>query len=238
LLLGLALGGAWLLLLDLSEGQLDDPGSALGTDNGTYYLSLLVGVGYLTAAWALDRRDRRGIATPFIVVGDIATVVGALAVAGDLGDTAGSIFVVAAGLVVGWVGHLGQRRLTTWLGAAVAGGGVVGLVGALIGDAPDTKTSAMSLIVAGIVVALLLIFVEQQRVARAAPSARLPADGPPPASPWVSTYDESRPTHPPAQDAGWYPDPAGRYAHRWWDGTRWTDQVATEDGRTGTDPSG
>lgn len=35
--------------------------------------------------------------------------------------------------------------------------------------------------------------------------------------------------------AGWHPDPGGRHQFRWWDGTRWTDQVA--DGNTvGTDP--
>jgi hypothetical protein len=26
--------------------------------------------------------------------------------------------------------------------------------------------------------------------------------------------------------ASWQPDPTGRYGHRWWDGTRWTDRVA------------
>lgn len=35
---------------------------------------------------------------------------------------------------------------------------------------------------------------------------------------------------------GWYPDPYQRYAHRWYDGVRWTDQVAAADGSTGADP--
>lgn len=26
---------------------------------------------------------------------------------------------------------------------------------------------------------------------------------------------------------GWYPDPCGDYEQRWWDGARWTDEVAT-----------
>jgi uncharacterized RDD family membrane protein YckC len=26
---------------------------------------------------------------------------------------------------------------------------------------------------------------------------------------------------------GWYPDPSGQPAHRWWDGTRWTEHVGT-----------
>lgn len=35
--------------------------------------------------------------------------------------------------------------------------------------------------------------------------------------------------------AGWYPDPLGRYDHRYWDGTRWTDHAARA-GQTVTDP--
>jgi uncharacterized protein YxjI len=34
--------------------------------------------------------------------------------------------------------------------------------------------------------------------------------------------------------AGWYPDPAGRHESRWWDGSRWTEHVASH-GRQGTD---
>lgn len=37
--------------------------------------------------------------------------------------------------------------------------------------------------------------------------------------------------------ANWYPDPLGRYDHRWYDGAQWTDQVAV-DGRQLTDPEG
>lgn len=33
---------------------------------------------------------------------------------------------------------------------------------------------------------------------------------------------------------GWYPDPGGRHEHRFWDGTRWTEQVADQ-GTSGTD---
>lgn len=33
-----------------------------------------------------------------------------------------------------------------------------------------------------------------------------------------------------AAAAAWHPDPTGRYPHRWWDGTRWTDSVS--DGAT------
>ncbi len=35
----------------------------------------------------------------------------------------------------------------------------------------------------------------------------------------------------PAAPAGWYPDPAGIAALRWWDGTSWTDEVHAEPAR-------
>jgi len=35
--------------------------------------------------------------------------------------------------------------------------------------------------------------------------------------------------------AGWYPDPSGTYQHRWYDGQKWTDQVAT-DGKQSVSP--
>jgi len=37
--------------------------------------------------------------------------------------------------------------------------------------------------------------------------------------------------------AGWYEDPSGRHQHRYWDGTRWTDDVA-DAGTASIDPLG
>lgn len=37
-----------------------------------------------------------------------------------------------------------------------------------------------------------------------------------------------------SSNAGWQPDPFGRFHHRYWDGSAWTSQVATG-GRTFTD---
>ena len=36
--------------------------------------------------------------------------------------------------------------------------------------------------------------------------------------------------------AGWHPDPSGRWQLRWWDGSAWTDHVASG-GRHGRDPA-
>jgi hypothetical protein len=38
-----------------------------------------------------------------------------------------------------------------------------------------------------------------------------------------------------APPPGWFPDPAGRYDHRWWDGSRWTETVS-RGGSTTVDP--
>jgi uncharacterized protein YxjI len=40
---------------------------------------------------------------------------------------------------------------------------------------------------------------------------------------------------PPTTPAGWYPDPAGRHEHRYWDGAQWTDHVSSH-GRQSVDP--
>jgi hypothetical protein len=218
-LLGLALASAWLLLLDLSDdGSTIDTANVFGSENTPFYLSLFVGVGLLAASWAIDRQERPGLATPFVVVGDLAAVTGAFAVAGDLGDTGGSVLVIVTGLVLGIIGHAATRRLTTWLGAAVMGGGVVGLVSAMLGDDPDTRTGAFAFVLAGVILAGLLVVIDQQRrtpetVAGAA------------VSPSTTTTS-----------AGWHPDPMGRFAYRWWDGVRWTDQVVDHAGRQVTDP--
>lgn len=37
---------------------------------------------------------------------------------------------------------------------------------------------------------------------------------------------------------GWYPDPMGRYALRWWDGREWSSQVSRAPGTTEIDPLG
>lgn len=49
----------------------------------------------------------------------------------------------------------------------------------------------------------------------------------PPSPPW--------PTSSPGTAAGWYPDPSGRFAQRYWDGAAWTEKVSGPNG-LGTDP--
>jgi hypothetical protein len=63
-----------------------------------------------------------------------------------------------------------------------------------------------------------------------------------PATAWFAAYRPPRPGRPdaanpprPAVPAAWHPDPTGRHAHRFWDGTTWTAHVA-DGGQLALDP--
>lgn len=54
-----------------------------------------------------------------------------------------------------------------------------------------------------------------------------------------NTIEEARQRlrgHNPGSEAGWLPDPTGRHAQRYWNGTEWTADVADAQGVAGTDP--
>jgi hypothetical protein len=235
LLLGLALAGGWLLLVDATDDDLS-PGPFLYrfASNTPAYVSLLVGSALLFVAWSSDRRGRAVLATPFVVVGDVAVVVGAAGVTRDLSEAGGSLFVILVGVGVGLVGHLGARRFTTWLGAAVVASGIVGLVGSAIGDDPSPAAIASALAVAGAALAGLSLLSPQPRGGTGARdvhvrTATLRTEHDP--TPPVATFTEQ----PPAWAAEWRDDPTGRYRRRWWDGTQWTEHVADDEDRVGTD---
>lgn len=47
-------------------------------------------------------------------------------------------------------------------------------------------------------------------------------------APYSAAMDAfGRPAEPPPAAPGWYPDPGGSPAHRYWDGTRWTDALSS-----------
>jgi hypothetical protein len=50
-------------------------------------------------------------------------------------------------------------------------------------------------------------------------------------NPRVASWITGGAMEPYVAGADWYPDPAGRYRLRYWDGSRWTDHVATGDGQ-------
>jgi hypothetical protein len=91
--------------------------SGTDTSTETSVASLILGSLYLGAAWRLDRQGLRGIATPFIAVGAIFAILGAIALGNEESVIVGGLCAAAIGAVVGIIGGLGQdRRGTTWTG--------------------------------------------------------------------------------------------------------------------------
>jgi hypothetical protein len=126
------------------------PGST-GSTNGTINLnpqnssdssstaSLIIGLVFLGTGALLDRRKLAGAATPFIAVGVIEAISGAIALGGSEGTLAGGLLAVAAGLVVGVVGAMGEaRRGSTWIGVLTIFGG---LVAVLVDIAPSSAAA-------------------------------------------------------------------------------------------------
>jgi hypothetical protein len=116
-------------------------------------LVLLFGAGYLITAAVLDQKRRRGTATPFVAVGIAAALTGAIGVATDLDELGGVVLFGLVSLAVLAVGALGDRRASTWLGAA----GVTTTGVALIEQLVDDDTSGAAVAVLLLVVAALLI---------------------------------------------------------------------------------
>jgi hypothetical protein len=65
---------------------------------------------------------------------------------------------------------------------------------------------------------------DAEAAAQAAGAAPAPGNVDPVAPPLPSGQVFAAHPHPPA---GWYPDPAGTRAQRYWDGAAWTDQVSS-----------
>ncbi len=110
----------------------------VGTDfgNDTSWFTLILGAGYLGAGTLLDRKRRTGIATPFIGTALVLFPLGASATSFDFTALAmdgaepsaarfGAQWLIA-GLILCLVGSTSivTRRVTAWLGALIATGGL------------------------------------------------------------------------------------------------------------------
>jgi len=124
----------------------------------------------------------------------------------------------------GWRRLPGSPLVRLWTVAYVGGLGLLlTTLGLAVGGVTGVETTRLLLAVAGVVAAVgtvLSIFVVRDITARQ--EALQEADPAPLERPLVRQYAA------PAQvdGPGWYADPSGRYDHRYWDGTTWTEHVS------------
>jgi hypothetical protein len=92
---------------------------------------------YLAAGAVLDRRDLRGIATPFNFAGVVTLIVGIATLSDDLEQVGTGIAYVIAGLLLLFAGALAGRRATNWVGVVLVFLGVT----IVLADPFDTPTT-------------------------------------------------------------------------------------------------
>jgi hypothetical protein len=102
---------------------------ASDTTDSTATVALIIGLVFLGAGFALDRRGYAGAATPFVAVGAIEALAGAIVLGGNDSLLLGGLLAIAAGAIVGLVGgHGDRRRATTWIGVIAVFGGCVAVI--------------------------------------------------------------------------------------------------------------
>jgi hypothetical protein len=121
------------------------------TTDSTATVAMLIGLVFLAVGAALDRKRYEGAATPFIAIGAIETLVGAIVLGGNDSVFLGGLLAVGAGAVVGLVGGRGdRRRATTWIGVLAVFGGCV----AILADIAPDSAAGVGLIALGFAVVL------------------------------------------------------------------------------------
>lgn len=95
--------------------------------------ALLIGVGLMSTAYALDRRRWPNVATPFVAVGLTLTLLAASALSNDPSvGTSVLVVLVAVGIFV--VGAITGRRAVTWIGTGLVTIGLIVLASFMSGD--------------------------------------------------------------------------------------------------------
>jgi hypothetical protein len=133
-----------------SNGEFSTKDRKTDDTTETSITALVVGLIYLGVGGVLDARKRAGLATPFIVVGGIATVVGAAVLGFNESLLAGGLLAAVSGAAVGMIGGLGtDRRASTWIGVIVAVSGLlivlIDSVGSFLGFAGLAAVVALGL---------------------------------------------------------------------------------------------
>ncbi|MDQ2647979.1 MAG: hypothetical protein M3Z03_00330 [Actinomycetota bacterium] len=172
-LLGAALVGAWLTLIQVTEGPLDffpmglllfgfnDSSDYDGGMEGLSFvggmsvpdlfvigvLSLAIGVAYALATRWLDSRDYRGAGTAFAVATIPAVQLGVAALADDLGAGLTGLLYTVAGVALAHQGATLGRRATSWIGGFMVLNGIAVIV---IEAADSAATAGLLLMLVGL----------------------------------------------------------------------------------------
>jgi putative effector of murein hydrolase LrgA (UPF0299 family) len=172
--------------------QLPDPGTIGG-------MSLIVGLVYYVLAIVADRQGHRGLTTPFLAAGFVATVVGIIHMADDLQATGTGLLLILIGTVLAVYGVTRGRRFTAWTWAAGIGLGVL----VILTDAFDDNAAAFGVAAmvlgAGVVLVAHLVaqqFAEPDELAPG-PTRFVPRPRPP-RPPWAPTGQFATPQGPPS----------------------------------------
>jgi hypothetical protein len=127
-----------------SAGTINDSSSSSGfglsggPDANTIGIyTLIFAVGYLVVARVLDRRNLRGLGTPFAFAGIVTLVIGIASLGNDLEQIGTGIAYTLAGLVLLFIGATEGRRATNWVGAFLVFGGLT----TIVADPFDTPSS-------------------------------------------------------------------------------------------------
>jgi len=112
---------------------------------------MVLGIAQLIVGWNLDRKLWPNLATPFIAIGIYSAVAGATGYlsAGDYGDVASIVLLIAVSLGLIFIGGVSNRRATTWIGTTFLAGGLIGLVISVIGDDSSPTDFALLAVLLG-----------------------------------------------------------------------------------------
>ncbi|MCU1502130.1 MAG: hypothetical protein JWM12_1484 [Ilumatobacteraceae bacterium] len=138
---------------------------SVGNYQGSVFL--VAAAALLGLVYALDRAGFRGVGTSLVVAALVAAVVGAASTVSKLDDTGGTLLIVLVGLVVCIVGSHGERRATTWYGAAMASIGVVAFLVAAIGPSSQSEIATVA-VFAGVILVVVPLVISGVRASRAA----------------------------------------------------------------------
>jgi hypothetical protein len=131
-----------------TDTPLSDADDTTGT---TAAVALVLGVAFLTVGAVLDRRKLEGAATPFIAIGAVEMIAGAVVLGGDESVLMGGLLAAVSGAIVGFIGARGdRRRATTWIGVLVVFGGLV----AVLADIAPSSAAGVGGIALGFALAL------------------------------------------------------------------------------------